>query len=343
MKKAFRLFCAGGIFLAVVVLPGIASNLMGKERVGNISWLYQLQGLNIPSVARSGFPLVVMDYSINGLGVKPFSRKAIQQLIDTHIVPLVYLSIGEAENYRFYWNKNWVDPKNPNQLTSEAPGWLGHTNPDWEGNYKVRYWDPDWRDHYLKPYLDTILEQGFMGVYLDIVDAFEYWADPGIYREKTEIRSEKDPAGKEGEAARRMIALVKWIARYCRTHSSYGKDFLVFPQNGERILLYDRDSSYLDTVSGIGVESTWYGKTVRLSSNVVNERLRLLNKFTRKGKQVLSVDYVDSGNHKSKSNLRRIRKYISKCQTRGFRCYAARVDAELKDINAIRGIQPLDP
>ena len=47
-------------------------------------------------------------------------------------------------------------------------------NPDWEGNYKVRYWDKQWQTIILE-YVDQILEQGFDGVYMDIIDAFEFY------------------------------------------------------------------------------------------------------------------------------------------------------------------------
>ena len=80
---------------------------------------------------------------------------------------IAYMSIGEAEDYRYYWEPAWsVNP----------PSWLETEN--WEGNYKVRYWDSDWQkiifgneDSYLKKVLDA----GFDGVYLDIIDAFEYF------------------------------------------------------------------------------------------------------------------------------------------------------------------------
>jgi len=82
---------------------------------------------------------------------------------------LSYLSIGEAEDYRYYWDSGW---------DSNPPDWLDEANPDWPGNYKVRYWDPDWQDIIYgnaDSYLQVILDAGFDGVYLDIIDAFEYW------------------------------------------------------------------------------------------------------------------------------------------------------------------------
>jgi cysteinyl-tRNA synthetase len=51
-------------------------------------------------------------------------------------------------------------------------------NPDWPGNYKVKYWETDWQNIIYKnsdSYLNKILTAGFDGVYLDIIDAFEYY------------------------------------------------------------------------------------------------------------------------------------------------------------------------
>ena len=81
---------------------------------------------------------------------------------------LAYMSIGEAENYRPYWQSQWV---------TSPPAWLAAENPDWPGNYKVRYWDPGWKQIILGDgaYLDGIIAQGFDGVYLDIIDALEYF------------------------------------------------------------------------------------------------------------------------------------------------------------------------
>lgn len=84
---------------------------------------------------------------------------------------LSYLSIGEAENYRFYWNKDWK---------AKPPEWLGPANPDWKNNYKVKYWMPEWKAILMGSsdgYLDHILDQGFDGVYLDLVDAYQFYEE----------------------------------------------------------------------------------------------------------------------------------------------------------------------
>ncbi len=82
---------------------------------------------------------------------------------------IAYMSIGEAESYRYYWQAEW---------TSSPPSWLAGENPDWPGNYKVRYWNAAWQDLIFGgngSYTKKIIDAGFDGVYLDIIDAFEYF------------------------------------------------------------------------------------------------------------------------------------------------------------------------
>ncbi len=82
---------------------------------------------------------------------------------------LCYMSIGEAEDYRYYWNPAW---------RTDPPSWLEDENPEWPGNYKVRYWDKEWQNIIYgnnQSYVKKIIDAGFDGVYLDIIEAFEYF------------------------------------------------------------------------------------------------------------------------------------------------------------------------
>jgi len=84
---------------------------------------------------------------------------------------IAYMSIGEAEDYRYYWKAEWK---------TSPPAWLAEENPDWPGNYKVQYWDTSWQQIIFgndTSYLKRIIDAGFDGVYLDIIDAFEYFED----------------------------------------------------------------------------------------------------------------------------------------------------------------------
>ena len=88
---------------------------------------------------------------------------------DARRLAVAYMSIGEAESYRYYWKSSW---------NTNPPAWLAAENPAWPGNYKVKYWDPAWQAIIFgspDAYLDRILDAGFDGAYLDIIDAFEYF------------------------------------------------------------------------------------------------------------------------------------------------------------------------
>lgn len=85
-----------------------------------------------------------------------------------------YMSIGEAEDNRYYWQSSW---------NTSPPGWLDEENANFAGNYKVQYWDADWQSIIYgndSSYLKIILDAGFDGVYLDIIDGFEFFEAQGL-------------------------------------------------------------------------------------------------------------------------------------------------------------------
>ena len=82
---------------------------------------------------------------------------------------IAYMSIGEAEDYRYYWQPGWMEG---------SPSWIVEENPDWQGNFIVKYWEEEWQQIIFgnsDAYLTKIIDSEFDGVYLDIVDAFEYF------------------------------------------------------------------------------------------------------------------------------------------------------------------------
>jgi cysteinyl-tRNA synthetase len=135
------------------------------------SEIYLTKADFINAVKATNYDLLIMDFFFNDITV--FTTDEINQLrIKANggkRLVISYLSIGEAENYRYYWQPGWH---------RNNPAWLDKENPHWAGNYKVRYWMEEWQsiifgndDSYLKKILDT----GFDGVYLDIIDAYEYF------------------------------------------------------------------------------------------------------------------------------------------------------------------------
>lgn len=124
----------------------------------------------IDAVKITNYDVIIMDLFFNE---DEFTSDEIQQLKTKQNggkrLVICYMSIGEAEDYRYYWKSDW----NKNE-----PDWLGKENPNWKGNYKVKYWETDWQNIIFgndNSYLKKIIDKNFDGVYLDIIDAFEYY------------------------------------------------------------------------------------------------------------------------------------------------------------------------
>jgi cysteinyl-tRNA synthetase len=196
---------------------------------------------------------------------------------------VAYVSIGEAEDYRPYWQKSW-DADKDGKPDPAAPKFLNAENPDWKGNYRVRYWQPAWQQIML-PAVDKVVAQGFDGIYLDIVDAFEFYE----YDASTKGWLDNRPNPETGKTYRQdMIAWVSAIAQRAR---SKHPGFIVIPQNASQLLAH---TDYREVISAIGVEDLFIaGKKLRTEkqSRFV---LSFLEQLKPSGKPVLVIDYPKS-------------------------------------------------
>jgi cysteinyl-tRNA synthetase len=151
------------------------NNISSLSEANNFLYLlnpdnFESRDAFVDAIAQTNYDAIIMDFFFNE---EEFTSTQINNLKikanGGNRLVISYMSIGEAEDYRYYWDSSW---------NSNPPSWVEKENPDWEGNYKVRYWDTSWKaiifgnnDSYLK----KILDAGFDGVYLDIIDAFEYF------------------------------------------------------------------------------------------------------------------------------------------------------------------------
>jgi cysteinyl-tRNA synthetase len=235
------------------------------------SWVYWLQAIDMEKLAARTEGFIVIDYSRDGTDKGAFSAKEIQALKEGpggKKRVLAYMSIGEAENYRFYWLPGWR-PGNPQ--------WLERENLSWPGNFKVHYWDPAWQRILLgtsESYLDKILAMGFDGVYLDIIDAYEYFKGQG-----------------RGSAEGEMVTLVKAIATYANARKV---EFLIIAQNAPELGRY---ADYLGALDGVAQEGLHYGYELEdkaTPTDVAKQLQDFLDVFRMAGKLVLIVDYATS-------------------------------------------------
>jgi len=227
---------------------------------------YQLQNMDLAQLGDSHYDILVLDYSSDGTVDGEWSSDQIAALKQSPGGPklvLAYMSIGEAEDYRFYWQPDW-GPGTPSFILGE--------NPDWSGNYLVQYWESEWHDViYGSPdaYLDRIIAQGFDGAYLDKVDSYLDYPDRPSARQD-------------------MIDFVVEISNYARTQNP---DFAIFPQNAEEL---GDDAAYLAACTGIGREEIFYRATNEpVPQEERNEIAQKLANWTNAGKVVLAVDYCN--------------------------------------------------
>ena len=85
-------------------------------------------------------------------------------LVARKVLPIAYLNIGEAEEYRWYYSdikKEWLLGKNPN----------------WERHFYIDVNNADWQKLILDRILPRIFRSQFAGVFLDMIDI----ASPELY------------------------------------------------------------------------------------------------------------------------------------------------------------------
>lgn len=127
----------------------------------------------LTALRRSAYDLLVIDAFFDGdeaLSSLDVSRLQYHRNGTRRLV-IAYLSIGEAEDYRYYWLSEY---------DHDPPDWMLQENPNWIGNYPVKYWHPQWQEIIAtgeNSYLKRIIDAGFDGVYLDIVDGYLTFED----------------------------------------------------------------------------------------------------------------------------------------------------------------------
>ena len=274
------------------------------------SFVYVINGAQIEDIVNTHFDACIIDYSYDGTEAGKYSVQQIKQLKDHQILPIAYLSIGEAEDYRFYWNNSWYN---------DPPKWLGEENPNWEGNYSVQFWDEAWQT-IIYDYIDKILEQGFEVIMLDKVDIFYDWFETyGLLSEQ--------------ESAQRMITFVEAIGHYIKQKKGI-TDFKILSQNALGLLDFDTENKLKQSIWGVSIEELFYDNNGSQTDEQERQyRLERLEQLQNHEKIILVTDYVYPLQDIPSAFIQKTRNY-------GFIPYAADVSYQLDDLIVIDGLQP---
>lgn len=180
-SKEYTSFAAATMELTGVPRHPSQPHNLNRFDITNLSFarnfLYLLNPGDFPSkvsylntLRNSNYDLLIIDafYNDTLLSMSEVNSLKTKQNGGKRLI-ISYLSIGEAENYRYYWNSIWI---------TNPPTFLASENPQFPGNYKVQYWMNQWQNIIFgnnNSYLTKILNSGFDGAYLDIIDAYEYF------------------------------------------------------------------------------------------------------------------------------------------------------------------------
>lgn len=236
------------------------------------NWGYQLRNLEPEPrkvIANSVYDLVVVDYA-RGEDRKeiPLTKAEVAEMQKRpdggKRLVIAYFSIGESEDYRYYWKPEW---------DTKRPSWMGKENKDWKKNFVVEYWNPEWQKIlYGSPdsFIDRIIAAGFDGVYFDRADAYYFFGDSDLARG-------------------RMVELINKLAAYAREKNP---KFAIMVQNAEELL---ERKEFVEVIDGVAKESLLYGIKglgVPNPRSDIQESTALLQKASKSGKAIFVVEYV---------------------------------------------------
>jgi cysteinyl-tRNA synthetase len=204
-------------------------------------WLYlidvNLEDDTIEQIIDSDYDMVVLDFIPSEANNTDYPMTdVVEQLHNAPHPKLViaYIDIGQAEDFRTYWQPGW-------QVGN--PEWIVGDDPDgWEGNYPVRFWWDEWQDIWLgsNGTLQAILDAGFDGIYLDWVEAY---SDENVVA----------AAASEGiDPRQEMIWFVGDMAEFARNQNP---EFIVIGQNAAELASSDE---YVETIDAIAQEQIWF-------------------------------------------------------------------------------------
>jgi len=179
-----------------------------------------------------------------------------------------YISIGEAETYRSYWQK--IKDKD----------WVIEENPHWEGNYYVDIRNKEWQDLIINEVIPGIKAQGFKGLFLDTIDT-------------AEMLEETDSIKYIG-AQQAMMQFIRRIRRaYPDLYLISNNGFSILKQIGANI-----DACLVEDIhTMVDFENDSYKKVPKEDRLY---KVRILQYIMKKYRiPVLNIDYADSKDKRS--------------------------------------------
>ncbi len=151
-----------------------ATNIASLSDVQNYLYLisndnFESKNGMINAISEKNFDLVLIDLFYDG---DEFTREEVNLLKTkpngSQRLVIAYMSLGSAENYRYYWQTDW---------RLNHPSWIKKKYEGYDDEYWVEFWEKEWQDIIYgsdSAYLNKIINAGFDGVYLDNVEGYYF-------------------------------------------------------------------------------------------------------------------------------------------------------------------------
>jgi cysteinyl-tRNA synthetase len=275
---------------ATVAAP--ASVAMPLTSVKDFS--YVLGNLNsagaVTTLAQSKYDMLVVDPTATFKGNANFDMAGmVAQLhaADPGRIVLAYLNIGEAADFRTYWQNNW---KAPTKSHHGNPAYILESDPSgWSGSYPTAFWNAAWQKLFIgkNGIVQTLMKAGFDGVSLGWVSGYNNPTVAAAAR-----RAGVNPA-------RSMVQFVSKIRKIVKT-ADPGGDVLGIGGSG----LATADPAYLNVIDGGIFEDTWFygtpnaawddptGGDLPVTASTTSSLIDSYKVFQSEGKPVFTIDYA---------------------------------------------------
>ncbi len=295
-----------GAFLAAIITISTASVIVLMSAVPKRDgldmvrlWAYQIQNIEaddaVDALIDSKYDLLVIEPTRSSRELADFDMHSVVDRLHrstgTNVaskIVIAYVDIGQAEDWRWYWEDNWTAPT---EASRGSPDFLIALDPDgWSGNYPVAFWDQHWKEIILYSEgssIQQIIDDGFDGIYMDWIGGFNY--KPVV-----------NAAESEGlDAQQEMIDFITEIREYCQKQNP---DFILIAQNALDIC--ENHSEYFDIIDGVAQEHVLFdgaadaewgdsaGGDMRVPESDTEWYVEMLDEYLNRGKVVFTVDYA---------------------------------------------------
>ncbi|GAV02695.1 hypothetical protein RvY_13229 [Ramazzottius varieornatus] len=193
---------------------------------------------------------------------------------------LAYLSIGEAESFRSYWQSNW---------TVGSPSFIVRPDAILPEQYVTQFWQPEWQVSVLDYYTTHIAPFNYSGLLIDYMQVYDQFLDA------------------RPNAAQEMVDFLKRVVDLAKAKDSQA---IIVTQDSAG--LYKLSEEYRMLVDGVSLQEVYYHDGKMKKARETREMVDLLNGISKDKKVVMLEEYVEKNRHACD--------FYKKCSLEGFMC-----------------------